>query len=74
MAITHAIKYKGFVLDCEPVVKDAACFVAQVTISREVGQALVEFAFPDLCVTQSAPIAVSFAKAWGRHWVDEHSE
>jgi hypothetical protein len=38
-----------------------------------VAQALDEYTFPDLCVTASAPVAVSFAKAWGRNWVDEHS-
>lgn len=73
MAITNAIRYKGFVLDCEPVKKDDASFAAQCIISREDGQALDEYAFSDLCVTVSAPLAVTFAKAWGRHWVDEHS-
>lgn len=72
MSITNAIRYKGYVLDCEPVKNDEASFVAQVIISREAGKALDEYAFPGLCVMASAPDAVTFAKAWGRHWVDEH--
>lgn len=74
MAITNAIRYRGFVLDCEPLKKDESCYAAQVIISREVGLVLDEYAFPDLCMAQSAQVAVSFAKAWGRHWVDEHSQ
>lgn len=73
MTIHNAIRYRGFILDCEPVRKDDACYVAQVIISREAGQALDEHVFQELCVTSSAPVAVSYAKAWGRHWVDEHS-
>lgn len=74
MSITNAIRYRGYVLDCEPLRKDESSFVAQVTISREAGNALDEFAFCDLCTTGTAPLAVSFAKAWGRHWVDEHKQ
>jgi len=74
MTITSAIRYKGYVLDCEPLKKDETCFIAQVIISRESGAVLSEFAFPDLCFTKSAPVVVTIAKAWGRHWVDENSE
>lgn len=74
MTITNAIRYKGYVLDCEPLKKNETCFIAQVIISRESGQVLSEFAFSDLCISRSAPVAVSIAKAWGRHWVDEHCE
>jgi len=73
MSIHSAIRYRGFILDCEPVRRNDSCFVAQVTISREAGQAMDEHFFPELCVTESAPVAVSYAKSWGRHWVDEHS-
>jgi hypothetical protein len=73
MSIHTAIRYRGFILDCEPVRKDDHSYVAQVTISREAGQAMDEHVFPELYVTDSAPVAVSYAKTWGRHWVDEHS-
>jgi len=73
MTIHSAIRYKGFILDCEPSRKSDTCYVAQVVISRVAGQALDEHAFLDLCFKSSAPDAVSFAKAWGRHWIDEHS-
>lgn len=72
MAITNAIRYRGFVLDCEPVKKGESSFAAQVIISRQVDLSLDEYAFHDLCVAVSVPVAVTFAKAWGRHWVDEH--
>jgi hypothetical protein len=72
MAITNAIRYKGFFLDCEPVKQGNACFVAQVIITRECGQALDEYAFHDLWVASAAADAVSFAKAWGREWIDEY--
>ena len=68
MAITNAIRYKGFFLDCEPIRQGNACFVAQVIITRESGQALDEYAFHELWVARAAADAVSFAKAWGREW------
>jgi len=72
MAITNAIRYKGFFLDCEPVKQGNACFVAQVIITRESCQILDEYAFHDLWVARAAADAVSFAKGWGREWIDEH--
>ena len=72
MAITNAIRYKGFFLDCEPVKQGNACFVAQVIITRECGLALDEYAFHDLWVARASADAVSFAKAWGREWIDDH--
>lgn len=74
MAITNAICYKGFVLDCAPVELDVDSFAARCIISRESGDGLDEHAFTDLCSSTSAPLAVSFAKTWGRHWVDEHGK
>ncbi|KQV54793.1 MULTISPECIES: hypothetical protein [unclassified Duganella] len=72
MAITNAIRYKGFFLDCEPIRQGNACFVAQVIITRESGQALDEYAFHELWMARAAADAVSFAKAWGREWIDDH--
>lgn len=72
MSLTNAIRYKGYFLDCEPAQQGEARFIAQVIISHETGQALAEYAFHDLRITEAAAEAVSFAKAWGRHWVDEH--
>ena len=71
MAITNAIRYKGFFLDCEPAKMGNACFVAQAIITREYGLALHEYAFHDLWVACAAADAVSFAKAWGREWIDD---
>jgi hypothetical protein len=72
MAITSAIRYRGFVLDCEPDKRQGTRFVAQVIISHEAGQALDEYAFHDLWSADSAALAISYAKAWGRHWVDDY--
>ena len=72
MAITNAMRYKGFSLDCAPVKEGNACFVAQVIITHESGAALDEYAFHDLWVAKAAADAVSFAKAWGRAWIDAH--
>lgn len=72
MAFHNAIKYRGYTLDCEPVRWNDTCFIAQVTISREAGEDLDEFSFPNLCIRETAPSAAQFAKAWGREWVDAH--
>jgi hypothetical protein len=70
MAFHNAFKYRGYTLDCEPVRRSDACFIAQVVISREAGEALDEYSFPNLCIRNSAPSAAQFAKDWGRQWVD----
>lgn len=72
MAITNAIRYRGYFLDCEPLKQDEFCYVAQVTIAREAGNALDEYAFRELWVAKASADAVTFAKAWGRQWIDEH--
>jgi len=72
MAFHNAIKYRGSTLDCEPVMWSEGCFIAQVIISREAGEHMDEYSFPNLCVSDSAPSAAQFAKAWGREWIDAH--
>lgn len=74
MAFHNAIKYRGYTLDCEPVRWNDDCYIAQVTISREAGEGLDEYEFPNLCIRNSAPSAAQYAKAWGRQWVDAHNE
>jgi hypothetical protein len=72
MSIHSAVRYKGYILDCEPLRRSDSSYVAQVVISWEAGQDLTERIFPELSVENSTQAAVSFAKAWGRHWIDEH--
>jgi hypothetical protein len=73
MTIHAAVRYKGYLLDCAPVERSDHAFVSQVVISREDDQAVVEHRFSDLSVEDGNQAAVSYAKLWGRHWVDVHS-
>jgi hypothetical protein len=72
MTIHAAVKYKGFLMDCAPVMRDDHAFVAQVVISREDNHAVREHTFSDLSVENATQAAISFAKSWGRHWIDLH--
>lgn len=73
MVTKHGIKYRGFLLHCDPMPMADGRFGAQVVIATEEGYEHVERSFPALGYFSAEEEAVAYAKEWGKSWVDDHS-
>ena len=72
MTTRHGMRYKNFVLLCDPKHLADGRFGAQVAVADEDGSRLVEQLFPAQEPFATADDAVEHAKAWGKKWADEH--
>ena len=72
MTTKHGMRYKNFILLCDPKHLADGRFGAQVAVADEEGVRLIEHPFPAQDPFATEDEAVEYAKAWGKTWADEH--
>ena len=72
MTTKHGMRYKNFILRCDPVPAADGRFAAQASVANEDGAALVERLSPALGHFASEAEAIDHAREWGKKWADDH--
>lgn len=72
MITRRGTKYKTYFLNCDPMPLASGRFSAQIVISSDEGNDVVERTFPPLGEFDTEDEAVEYSKSWGRRWVDDN--
>ncbi len=72
MSTQHGVKYKGYRLNCEPMLLTDGRYGAQIIISSATGDAMLERALPSLDEFGTEEEAFEHSKQYGQRWVDDH--